>query len=294
MRRKRRIIPIIIAAVVLLLLTLSALDVRLRVVSYTVTDGRIETPVRIVLITDLHSCKYGEGQKKLLDAIDAQKPDLILLGGDIFDDDLPNDNTLTVLKHVSERYRCFYVSGNHEYWYEDPEALLDTVRDLGIPILHGTCETVSVGQTTLNLCGIADPACAEIGLDENATEQRKAAREAVTAEQLQSAKDAAEDGYYTILLAHRPELIETYAQYGFDLVVSGHAHGGQVRIPGLVNGLFSPGEQWFPKYAGGEYRVEETLLIVSRGLARESTAAPRIWNRPELAVIELLPEDQNP
>ena len=71
--------------------------------------------------------------------------------------------------------------------------------------------------------------------------------------------------------------------------VSGHAHGGQVRIPGLVNGLFSPGEQWFPKYAGGEYRVEETLLIVSRGLSRESTAMPRIWNRPETVVIELQP-----
>jgi predicted MPP superfamily phosphohydrolase len=295
MRRKRRIVIIAIVAAALLLLTLSALDTRLRVVSYTVSDARIETPVKIVLITDLHSCKYGEGQKTLLDAIDAQAPDLVLLCGDIFDDDLPNDNTMTVLRHVSERYRCFYVSGNHEYWYEDPEALFDAVRTLGIPILHGTCETVTVGQTTLNICGIADPACAEIELDENATEQRKAAREAVTAEQLQSAKDATEDGYYTILLAHRPELIETYAQYGFDLVVSGHAHGGQVRIPGLVNGLFSPGEQWFPKYAGGEYWVEETLLIVGRGLSREAIRhVPRIWNRPELVVIELLPADQQP
>ncbi len=293
MHRKRRIVIIAIVAAALLLLTLSALDARLRVVSYTVSDARIETPVKIVLITDLHSCKYGEGQKTLLDAIDAQAPDLVLLCGDLFDDDLPNDNTTTVLKHVSERYLCFYVSGNHEYWYEDPEALFNAVQELGIQILRGTNETVTVGRTTLQICGIADPACAEIGIDEDAVDLRKAAMEAVTEKQLQSAA-AGTDGRYSILLAHRPELIETYAKYGFDLVLSGHAHGGQVRIPGILNGLFSPGEGWFPKYAGGEYRVGETTMIVSRGLARESTAAPRIWNRPELAVIELLPEDQNP
>jgi predicted MPP superfamily phosphohydrolase len=290
MRRKRRIVIIAIVAAALLLLTLSALNTRLRVVSYTASDARIETPVKIVLIADLHSCKYGEGQKTLLDAIDAQTPDLVLLCGDVFDDDISNDNTMTVLKHVSERYRCFYVSGNHEYWHEEPEALFGAVRALGIPILHGTCETVSVGQTTLNLCGIADPACAEIGLDMTEVEQRKAAREAVTAEQLQSASDAVEDGHYTVLLAHRPELIDTYAQYGFDLVVSGHAHGGQVRIPGLVNGLFSSGERWFPQYAGGEYRIDDTVMIVSRGLSREAIRhVPRIWNRPELVVIELQP-----
>ncbi len=292
MRGKRKIIIAIVAAVVLLL-ALSAFDTRLRVISYTISDERIETPIRIVLITDLHSCRYGEGQKTLLNVIDAQKPDLVLLGGDIFDDDLPNDNTKIVLGYVAERYPCFYVSGNHEYWHETPEALFDEVRELGIPILHGSSETVTVGRTALQICGIADPACAEIGIDEDAVDLRKAAREAVTEKQLQSAA-AGTDGRYSILLAHRPELIETYAKYGFDLVLSGHAHGGQVRIPGILNGLFSPGEGWFPKYAGGDYRVGETTMIVSRGLARESTAAPRIWNRPELAVIELLPEDQNP
>ncbi len=277
MRRKRTIVILAIAAVVLLLLILSALDARLRVVSYTVTDERIITPVRIVLITDLHSCKYGEGQEELLDAIDAQKADLILLGGDIFDDDLPIDNTVTVLTYISERYPCFYVAGNHEYWHEETEVLLQKVTDLGIPILHGTCETVTIGQTTLNICGIADP-------DGENYEPYTASME----EQLKTAKEASKTGDYSILLAHRPERIESYSSYGFDLVLSGHAHGGQVRIPGIVNGLFSPGEQWFPKYAGGEYTVKNTKMIVSRGLSRESTKVPRIWNRPELVVIDLI------
>lgn len=293
MRRKRTIIIAVIAAVVLLL-ALSAFDTRLRVVSYTVSDERILSPVRIVLLTDLHSYRYGEGQRTLLDAIDAQKPDLVLLGGDIFDDDRKNDNTMIVLEHVAERYPCFYVSGNHEYWCEDPEALFDAVREFGITILHGTSETVTFGRTTLQICGIADPACAEIEIDESTVDLQKAAREAVTEQQLHSAASGKEDRY-AILLAHRPELIETYAEYGFDLVLSGHAHGGQVRIPGILNGLFSPGERWFPKYAGGKYRVGQTTMIVSRGLSREAIKhVPRIWNRPELVVIELNPTDQQP
>lgn len=302
MRRKRRIIPIIIAAVVLLLLTLSALDVRLRVVSYTVTDARIETPVRIVLITDLHSCKYGEGQKELLDAIDAQKPDLILLGGDIFDDDLPTDNTLTVLQHVSGRYPCYYVSGNHENWAEQPEELYAAVRELGIPILDSDCETLTFGQTTLHLCGVADPYFGPEELNDLYPEKTKeelreidnARTEQAYTAALDTLPERVESDCFTMLLVHRPEWIELYAQYGFDLVMSGHAHGGQVRIPGVINGLFSPGERWFPKYAGGRYQVSETTMIVSRGLSRESTAMPRIWNRPELVVIDLKPQSEQP
>ena len=91
----------------------------------------------------------------------------------------------------------------------------------------------------------------------------------------------------TVLLANRPELIEKYDVHDFDLVVSGHAHGGQVRIPGLLNGLYAPNQGWFPPYAGGEYEVNGTTMIVSRGLARETTRLPRIFNRPELVIVEL-------
>lgn len=276
MRKREIIIIAAIAAVALLLLTLSAFDVRLRVVSYGISDDRIKTPVRIVFLTDLHSCRYGKEQGELLDVIDAQKPDIILLGGDIFDDDLPNENTIMVLTHLANLYPCFYVSGNHEYWNANTEELFDTVRALNISILHGICETVSFGQTRLNICGIADP-------DGETHEPITASME----DQLRKARDAEEKDCFTILLAHRPERIESYAKYGFDLVLSGHAHGGQIRIPGIINGFFSPGEGWFPKYTGGEYEIGDTRMIVSRGLSRESTRVPRIWNRPELVVIDL-------
>ena len=93
---------------------------------------------------------------------------------------------------------------------------------------------------------------------------------------------------YSILVSHRPELFKYYRNSGFDLVVAGHAHGGQVRIPGLVNGLLAPGQGLFPKYAGGAYKLGETVMIVSRGLCRNRL--PRIFNPPELAVVEIKPE----
>ena len=96
-----------------------------------------------------------------------------------------------------------------------------------------------------------------------------------------------ENGNYTILLSHRPELFEHYVSRGFDLVLCGHAHGGQWRIPRILNGLYAPNQGLFPQYAGGQYDSDATTMIVSRGLARESTRLPRIFNRPELVLVEI-------
>ncbi len=98
---------------------------------------------------------------------------------------------------------------------------------------------------------------------------------------------ADKNDYYTVLLSHRPEFFELYTEYNFDLVLSGHAHGGQWRIPYILNGLYAPNQGVFPKYAGGEYTENNTTMIVSRGLARESTLLPRFYNRPELVIIDL-------
>ena len=106
-------------------------------------------------------------------------------------------------------------------------------------------------------------------------------------QQMTALKKETEDDTYTILLSHRPELYEDYQQYGFDLVLSGHAHGGQWRIPGILNGLFAPDQGMFPGHAGGLYDDMSTPMIVSRGLARESTLVPRIYNPPELVIIDL-------
>ena len=110
------------------------------------------------------------------------------------------------------------------------------------------------------------------------------------AEQLDSLAQANADfSGFSLLLAHRPARIQQYLSGGYDLVLCGHAHGGQWRIPGILNGLLAPDEGFFPKYAGGTYRFDETTMIVSRGLARESTRVPRLYNPPELVLVELQP-----
>ena len=138
----------------------------------------------------------------------------------------------------------------------------------------GVYEAAINGQR-ISLCGVPDP-YAMINEDAPDTEVQLAQTMALT-----------EAGTFTVLMAHRPELNDKYAAAGFDLVVSGHAHGGQVRIPGLLNGLYAPNQGILPSYAGGEYRIGEMALIVSRGLARESTRLPRVFNRPELVMIEI-------
>lgn len=276
--RKRTVwlvILLITAAAVLLL----AFDSRLSISFYSIPTSKITGKVRVALITDLHSCQYGAKQASLIDAINKQAPDILLFGGDICDDILPHEHTEALLQGIAAAYPCYYVTGNHEYWSMDVEEILRLFQSYGVTILNGTCDTIEIRGQVINICGITDPDVTEY------TDSSVGIKE-----QLEALKHIPENGKYTILLAHRPELIEDYAPYGFDLVLSGHAHGGQWRLPGIVNGIYSPNQGWFPKYTSGKYRVEDTLLIVSRGLARESTKIPRIFNRPELVVADLIGE----
>lgn len=273
---KRKRIRCAVIFFMVLVLIFIACDMRLKTVIYHVESEKVDKPVKIALITDLHSCRYGKGQHMLIDAVDEQKPDVVLLGGDIFDDRLDYDNAKTTLEYLSEKYPCYYVTGNHEYWSKDIENILSIVKSYGITNLSGECEALEINGEIINICGVDDP---------DVSIYTRGGKE--TDEQLKAAEAAADARYFTILLTHRPELIEIYRQYDFDLILSGHAHGGQWRIPYVLNGLFAPDQGMFPDYAGGRYSYEGKTMIVSRGLARESTLAPRIFNRPELVIIEI-------
>lgn len=255
----------------------------LRVQRYKIDAAGIDAPVRIALISDLHSCRYGEGMRELIDAVDAEAPDLIALTGDIFDDDLPDDNAEIFLRAVSGRYPCWYVTGNHEYWAgrEAFARKMAILEDCGVKRLSGEAETIDLNSAVLTLCGVDDPASARFA----ATDRTCAANGFEG--QLLNVRQQTEDAAYTILLCHRPESFDRYAELGFDLVLSGHAHGGQWRVPGILNGVFAPDQGVFPRLAGGLYQKNDTTMIVSRGLARESTRVPRIYNRPELVIIDL-------
>ena len=256
----------------------AGLDSRLTVARYQIESEKCTGGVRVALITDLHCCGYGRGQRELLDAVAAEQPDLVLLGGDIVDDDpsLPVENAYTVVRALAEQYPTCYVTGNHEFWSGRVEEIRETMASCGAVVLAGTWEDVTVNGQTLRICGVDDPA---VGAEE-------------WEKQLDRVGQAADGSRFTILLTHRPERVEAYIRYAVDLTVAGPAHVGQWRVPGLINGLLAPNQGLFPKYAGGRYDLGEQTMVVSRGLARESTRIPRLFNRPELVVLELTPEGE--
>ena len=249
----------------------------LTVRTYEVKDERIHGSLRIALITDLHSCNYGKGQSKLLSAIEEQHPDVILLGGDIFDDKLSDEKAEEFLSGIAGKYPCYYVTGNHEYW-AGKDALIEKTGILmkyQIPWLAGDSVLLDTGAGTVRLCGVDDPDSVLAPILGNYDMEFAELRDSISNEE------------FTILLTHRPERFDAYIQEGFDLVLAGHAHGGQVRIPGIMNGFYAPNQGLFPKYAGGRYEKDGTIMIVSRGLAKESTPFPRFCNPPEIVIINL-------
>ena len=214
---------------------------------------------------------------ELLDPIHTQKPDVILLGGHIFDDEIDDTYTEVFLAGIAGRYPIFYVTGNHEWW-SGAEAFgtkMAILEKYGIPVLSQESVTLNIRGEKITICGVDDP---ESYLLDFAALHYDARLDQVLAE-------AAEE-QYTVLLAHRPEYFPSYAARDFDLTLCGHAHGGQWRIPYVLNGLIAPNQGLFPQYAGGLYEKNGTTMIVSRGLARETTWVPRIFNRPELVIVE--------
>ncbi len=245
-----------------------ALDNRPVIRRYTVDSDKVDAPVRLAVLSDLHGCAVAA---ELADRLAALQPDAILLPGDMFSADGDHADELALFRQLAELSLTFYVTGNHEYWEQDVPALMEQIAETGVVVLDRTCVPLTLGGQTINICGVPDP-YAGVSMQQG----------------LSLAAEGREDGF-TILLTHRPELIEQYAAMGcFDLVAAGHAHGGQVRIPLILNGLNAPNQGWFPKYAGGEYRVEETTMIVSRGLSdQKQMYVPRIFNPPEIVIVTI-------
>lgn len=281
MKKKTKIKLIILSAAILLNIIMNAFGNALQIEHYSLVSDKLTEPVRIVFISDLHNCTYGgDDQSEIWEAIQAEEPDIVLFGGDVIDFQGGTENALQLMKMTKETYPCAYTAGNHEVMRKDTETFYAEVEALEIPLLHGNYLDVTVDGQELRLCGF-------IHAYENYT-------------QLERCCQSPEEGKYTILLAHQPEQLEAItaecANYGtsIDLVLSGHAHGGQWRIPKLLEqGLYAPDQGIFPKFTCGQREYGDTVQIVSRGLAKpfRMLVIPRIFNRPELSVVEISPKD---
>lgn len=276
MRKKHWwILPVL---AILVVLTLIALDERLILRTYTVVSPKLTAEVRLAVVTDFHS---SDNADDVVAMVASCAPDAVLMVGDLFDDDTANrlpERTLSLMRQLSALYPCYYVSGNHEAWTGEMDALYQQTEEAGVTVLRMSSGVLTVRGQRIALCGIPDPY------------EMVFSGAPDTEEQIRQAMENVDSADFTVLLAHRPELLAKYAQFPFDLVVSGHAHGGQVRIPGVLNGLYAPNQGWFPKLAGGAYTQDGTTLIVSRGLAVR-TRLPRIFNRPEVVLVRCVPAE---
>ena len=225
---------------------------------------------RIAQVADLHCAEYDDGNQKLLSMLKEAQPDIIVFTGDTFDERHPNKApTLEFLRACTEIAPCYMVTGNHECAMnrQDYFALEAQIRELGVDVMHAEKVTLTRGNASITLLGVDD---------EN--------YEGILHSPEQLRELAVTDGF-TILLSHRPEYFWRYAESGIDLTLSGHAHGGQFRLP-LIGGLYAPGQGPLPEYDSGVYTYENANMVVSRGNGQNSFPL-RFNNRPELVIITL-------
>ncbi len=230
---------------------------------------------RIVHISDLHNKEFGKNQEGLLKKIHAVSPDIIVITGDLIDRrkyDL--ETAMVFINGAVEIAPVYYVSGNHEAWSGEYENIRENLKSAGVHILDDTKATLSKGQGKIEILGLSDP-------DFLTTSYLEGTNISKLREHLQLLSDFV----FQILLCHRPELFDIYVKENIDLIFSGHAHGGQFRIP-FVGGLVAPDQGLFPKYTSGAYTQNKSTMIVSRGLGN-SIIPIRIFNRPEIVVVTL-------
>ncbi|MFR6024029.1 MAG: metallophosphoesterase [Oscillospiraceae bacterium] len=275
---KRRVIVLITAAVLVpaLLIWLLWANSSPASTQVTVASGALPEAFegfKIAHVSDLHNAVFGRKNEKLLSLIRAAEPDIIAITGDLIDSRHTDiDSALAFVEAAAEIAPVYYVTGNHESRLDFDE-IEPRLIAAGARVLRNEAEYIEHGGERIRLAGIDDPSFIRTG---GTAEERAAA-------ELEQLGDGG--GTFTVLLAHRPELVEVYAEYGAGLVLSGHAHGGQVRLP-LLGGLYAPGQGLLPEYDSGLYSLGETQMVVSRGLGN-SVAPLRVNNRPELVIVTL-------
>lgn len=235
------------------------------------------TGFRIALVSDLHDTAFGRGNRRLLARLAEARPDLIAVTGDILHSRRPDGAVAAAFAEAAAGLApTYFVTGNHEARVRDVYRRLEArMEAAGVQVLRGGSSFLVRGGDFLQIIGLDDPCF-----------YRTAPAASALARDL--ARLRAPDTF-TVLLVHRPELLELYAAAGVDLVLCGHAHGGQVRLPG-IGGLLAPGQGLFPAYDGGLYRAGDTQMVVSRGLGN-SVCLPRIGNRPEVVLVELMRQE---
>ena len=278
--KKKRTIIIAVAAVLLALAVWTVWgNTALELNTYKVSSDALSDAFngyRIAHVSDLHNAEMGDGNEKLLAMLRAAEPDMIAITGDMIDSrNTDVEVALNFAEKAMQIAPCYYVTGNHEARVSEYDELKAGLEACGVIILENEREQIEMSGEFITILGVDDPSFN--------TDYLFGDSASVVSNTL--AEISTEDDVFTVLLSHRPELFDTYVACGMDLTLSGHAHGGQFRLP-FVGGLVAPNQGFFPKYDSGIYTENGTNMIVSRGIGN-SLLPFRFNNRPEVILIEL-------
>lgn len=273
MKKKKKIGKLIkiICVVVLFICFFWYENHHLTVTTYTYQSEKTDADLdgyRIVQISDLHNAEFGHDNKKLLKKISELEPDIIVITGDIVDSNHTDIQTsVSFVKQAVLISDVYYVTGNHEYWLtkEEQAELFNGMAQAGAVILNNECVDISVGESGFCLIGLDDNSLSNGTLDHLISE--------------------IDDDKLSVVLAHEPQYFSKYASTGCDLVLTGHAHGGQFILP-FVGAIIAPDQGFFPEYTSGEHHEKDTTMYISRGLGN-SIIPVRLFNDPEIVCVDL-------
>lgn len=232
--------------------------------------------LRIVQLSDLHNVVFKDGNAKLIALVEQAEPDMIFITGDMLDSRRTDTQAaLSVADKVVGIAPTYYVPGNHEARLSEYGEFEGSLEKLGVTVLRNSAVSVEKDGEAISIAGVDDPDFALTYLDSGAEEAY-----------MNAVLDGINQKGCALLLSHRPELFDVYADKGIALAFSGHVHGGQIRLP-LLGGLYGPHQGFFPEYDGGLYYKEDSAMIVSRGIGN-SIFPFRVNNDPEvvLAILE--------
>jgi len=225
----------------------------------------------IVQVSDLQNKTFGQNHDRILQEIKESHPDIIVITGDLLDRNKTKDleAAISFIRQAKNIAPIYFVSGNHEHQSGFWDELSDLLVNEGVTVLDNGKTIIEKDGLRLHILGLADysvnPYYEEV---------------------LRTLMSDVEEGDFSILLSHRPELFDGYARQGVDLVFSGHAHGGQIRLP-FTQGLFAPNQGFFPQYTSGVHEKAGTTMVVSRGLGN-SVFPFRLFNYPELVTMRFI------
>ncbi len=245
------------------------------VTRYRILTPKVSRPIHIAMLADLHDNYYGRQMQVLVSLLKNEKPDLILMPGDMLHDHRDNRNSFCFLQQLQE-FPVFYSPGNHEEFLDDYEADMQKLIEMGIHVLQNQTETITIRDSVLEIAGL------RCGV--------RADQSPFSAEEVNGLFHT---DHFRILLSHQPHWTALYQNVRADLILAGHAHGGQWIIPFTGQGLYAPNQGLFPKITSGLYTFPESRMIVTRGICWQSYHIPKLYNNPELIMITLSPREEH-